>query len=89
MEAWSCDDSSIVDWKGANAYHVNRDGDNALLQVSKYGHVTIARLLIENGVNNSHVDMFSNTAIMGAARYGRVAMAQLLIEKGANINQLN
>ena len=30
---WSCDDGSIFDWKGANAYHVNRDGNNALLQV--------------------------------------------------------
>ena len=62
------------------------NGDTALTTASRYGHIEICKLLIENGAEVDTADENGVTALMMASHRGHIEICRLLIEKGADVN---
>jgi hypothetical protein len=69
----------VCGWKGLKALHV----------AGKYGHVDVAKLLIQNGAGVNAVDKDNWTSLHVTTWYGHVDVAKLLIQKGAEVNAVN
>ncbi|KAK2790234.1 hypothetical protein FQN52_005731 [Onygenales sp. PD_12] len=73
--------------KGGVMDKVNWD---ALIHVARRGHLTIARLLLQNGAPvDSKDDQSGSRPITFAANEGHVEVVKLLIEKGAPVDSLD
>jgi len=53
---------------------------------SRYGHVDLARMLVERGADMSAQDKDGSTALHLASRYGHVDLARMLVERGADMS---
>ena len=99
------DETSVILWliyrmkilqdEGEDIHNIRQmkpGGYNALHVATKYGHVSIAKLLLDNhiGIFKRGTDvptMYGQTALHIAARYGQLSMASYLVEEcAANIN---
>jgi len=56
---------------------------------SRYGHVDLARMLVERGADVSAQKKDGSTALHLASRYGRVDLARMLVERGADVSAQN
>ena len=63
-----------------------KEGFTALFMASDYGHLEVARLMIEKGAKLDLRDNNDATALYIASRNGHLEVARLLIEKGATVD---
>ena len=64
-------------------------GSTPLLLTTYYGHLTIAKYLLESGAKVDAQDGSGNTALMGVCFKGYEEIASLLVKAGANVNHVN
>ena len=62
------------------------DGFIPLHSASRYGHVDIARLLLDRGSDVNVRESQRWTPLHYASRYGYLDLARLLIDRGADVN---
>ena len=71
---------------GANVNAQDEFGRTVLMWAAVYGHLNVAKLLLENGANiNAQSDIENLTALMWAALNDHLDVAELLLENGADI----
>ena len=63
-----------------------RSGRMPLHLAARYGHLTVAKLLLDEGANVDAMDKLEKTPLWEAAWEGQTAVAKLLIERGAGVN---
>jgi ankyrin repeat protein len=61
-------------------------GWKALHVSSRYGHVDVAKLLIQSGADVKAVDMVGQTSLHVSSRYGHIDVAKLLTQNGVDVN---
>ena len=54
-----------------------------------YGHVDVAKVLIQNGADVNAVDVQKCTALHRGAQKGHVDVAKVLLENGADVNAVD
>jgi len=64
-------------------------GRKALHLAARYGHVDVAKLLIQNEADVNAVCKADMTSLHLATRYGHVDVAKLLIQNGADVNAVD
>ena len=76
--------------RGADVRKVDRYGENALMEASRYSHVGAATLLLDQAPDllESRND-YGYTPLHFAALYDRVEIWQLLIDRGADLRVTN
>jgi len=66
---------------------VRGSGDETLLHVAvRFGHVTIAEMLLRRGLSANVPDRFGDTPLHLAARRGSVELIRLLVDRGADVS---
>ncbi len=76
--------------KGANANIRVAEGYTSLYWAVQRNHMTLVRLLVENGADiNMTATADGGTALMVAVSNGNAEIAKYLIEKGADVNISN
>ena len=68
---------------------VDDRGSTPLLLTTYYGHLEVAKFLLEQGAEVDAKDSSGNTALMGVCFKGFENIAQLLVKSGANVNHVN
>jgi len=71
--------------QGVNSRSFN-DALTPLHLASRYGHVDLARMLVEHGADVSAQEEDGWTALHWASDYGHVDLAQMLVEHGADVS---
>lgn len=64
-------------------------GSTPLLLATYYGHLEIAKYLLDKGAAVDAVDGSGNTALMGVCFKGHKEIAEVLVKAGANVNHVN
>ena len=75
---------------GADVYHINLDGDNALTLAAAGGHLTFIEWLNRHfWPSVDHENYHGETALTLAARHGHLPVVQWLVSQGASQEHLN
>ena len=69
-------------------YTYKKSTDTPLILASRYGHVSVASLLLENGSNVEHHNIDGKTALHDAAQNGNLECLEVLLMAGAHVNAL-
>lgn len=62
------------------------DATRALASASRYGRLSIVRILVENGVSVNGKDNGGKSALANAVQRGRIEILELLLKKGADLS---
>ena len=79
-------------WKWAEHDVTTEDGFTALHVAAKFGHVSVAKALLEAGrfrCVNAATSQARYTALHVAARYGHAGVAETLLQKGGRFDAVN
>ena len=68
---------------------VDERGSTPLLLATYYGHLEVAKFILENGAEVDAKDSSGNTALMGVCFKGYKEIAEVLVRSGANVNHVN
>lgn len=68
---------------------IDERGSTPLLLATYYGHMEVAKYLLDSGAEVDAKDSSGNTALMGVCFKGYENIAALLVNAGANVNHVN
>ena len=68
---------------------VDDRGSTPLLLATYYGHIDVAKYLLDSGAKVDATDSSGNTALMGVCFKGYENIVELLVDAGANVNHIN
>ena len=69
---------------GADPNVAKRNGETALMEAARGGHMEVCRLLVEHGADPNAATSDDVTALMWAAQRGHIEVCRLLVEHGAD-----
>ena len=76
--------------RGADVYHINLDGNNALMLAAAGGHLTFIKWLDSHCPQPvNHENYYAETALTLAARHGHQPLVQWLVSRNASLTHLN
>ena len=75
---------------GADVYHINLDGNNALMLAAAGGHLTFIKWLDSQRPQPvNHENYYAETALTLAARHGHQPLVRWLVSRDASLTHLN
>jgi len=79
----------LVKFTNRNCTTDDQYRDTPLIYAARYGHVEVARVLLEGGVDLEKTNANQYTALHAAARRGDLEICRLLLDWGAKVDPLD
>lgn len=76
------------DKEGIVNYTYKKSADTPLILASRYGHASVAALLLQNGGNVAQRNINGKTALHDTAQNGNLECLEVLLKAGAHVDAL-